>query len=470
MRAGLHRVADQAADYLETLGSRPCGPTATPADLLRALDRPLPDAGSPAGEVIRELVRDLEHGLVAGASPRHFGFVLSGATRASLEADWLTSAWNQNAQVYTTSPAAAATEVIVARWLLELFGLPAESSVGFVTGGQMANFTALSCARNAVLERAGWAVESQGLFGAPPIAVFVSECVHATVRSALRMAGLGSAQIHEIPADSEGRMSLPALETEIRRATGHPMIVSLQAGNVNSGAFEPVDAIADLLRKENAWIHVDGAFGLWAAVSPELRRQLTGMERADSWATDAHKWLNVPYDSGIVIMKDAAQHRRLKSGRCGYAGEEADEKRDGSTWGPENSRRARGFVLYAVLRELGRSGIRTIVEQCCARARQFAAGVARLPGARVVNAVNLNQVLLRWEPPEGDNVDGFHRAIASRVQADGRCWLGTTTWHGQTVLRFSICNAATTAVDITVALQAVAKAAGEQFIAATAGK
>ena len=209
-------MADQAAAYLETLGSRPYGPTATPADLLRTLDRPLPDAGSPAETVIRELVHDVERGLVASAGPRFFGFVMSGATRASLAADWLTSAWNQNAQVYATSPAAAAAEAVVARWLLELFGLPIESSVGFVTGGQMANFTALTCARNAVLERAGWDVDKQGLFGAPPIAVFVSECVHATVRSALRMAGVGSAQIHEIPADSEGRMSLPALEAEIR--------------------------------------------------------------------------------------------------------------------------------------------------------------------------------------------------------------------------------------------------------------
>jgi glutamate/tyrosine decarboxylase-like PLP-dependent enzyme len=408
--------------------------------------------------VIRELVHDVEHGLVASAGPRYFGFVMSSATRASLMADWLTSTWDQNAQVYGTSPAAAVTEVIVARWLLELFALPAESSVGFVTGGQMANFTALATARNAVLERAGWDVETQGMFGAQPTAVFISECVHATVRAALQMAGIGSTQIREIPADSEGRMDLLALEAEVRRATGRPMIVSLQAGNVNSGAFEPVEAVADLLRRENAWIHVDGAFGLWAAVSPELRIRLSGMQRADSWATDAHKWLNVPYDSGIVIIKNSAQHRRLKSSRCGYAGEESDEKRDGSAWVPENSRRARGFVLYAVLRELGRSGIRAIVERCCALARQFAEGAARLPGAQVVNEAGLNQVLVRCDPPEGENADEFHQAVAARVQADGRCWLGTTTWHGKTVLRFSICNASTTPADISVALQALAEA------------
>ena len=458
VRVSLHRVADQAADFLETLCSRKCCVTETPADLFRTLDRPLPEAGSPADEVICELVHDVERGLVASAGPRYFGFVMSSSTRGSLMADWLTSTWDQNAQVYATSPAAAAAEVIVARWLLELFGLPAGSSVGFVTGGQMANFTALAAARNAVLERAGWDVGTQGLFGAPAITVLVSECAHATVRSALRMAGIGSMQIREIPADSEGRMRLLSLEAEIRRATGHPMIVSLQAGNVNSGAFEPVNAVADLMQRENGWIHVDGAFGLWAAVSPELRLQLSGMQRADSWATDAHKWLNVPYDSGIVIVKNSAQHRRLKTSRCSYAGEELDDRRDGSTWVPENSRRARGFVLYAVLRELGRSGIRAIVEKCCMLAREFAAGVARIPGAQVVNEVSLNQVLVRWDPPMGNSADDFHRAIASRVQADGRCWLGTTTWHGQTVLRFSICNASTTAADISLALQALAEA------------
>ena len=458
LRAGLHSVAELAADFLDSLPTRHACRAATPEELNRALDRPLPEHGAPADQVIRELAADVERGLVASAGPRYFGFVVGGATHGSLMADWLTSAWDQNAQVYTTSPAAAAVEVIAARWIVELLGLPAGSSVGFVTGCQMANFAALSSARNTVLERAGWDMDGQGLFGAPPIAVFMSECGHATVRSALRMMGVGSAQIREIPADAEGRMSLPALQGELRRAAGRPMILSLQAGNVNTGAFEPIDAVADLVRAENAWIHVDGAFGLWAAVSPELRVPLRGLDRADSWATDAHKWLNVPYDSGLVIVKDPARHRSLKTDRCAYAGEESEDRRDGSTWAPENSRRARAFVLYAVLRELGRSGVRAIVERCCSLTRQFALEAARLPGARVLNEVVLNQVLVRFDVPGVDDSPALHAAIAARVQAEGRCWLGTTTWRGQPALRVSICNWSTTEADIAIAMESLARA------------
>jgi glutamate/tyrosine decarboxylase-like PLP-dependent enzyme len=288
--------------------------------------------------------------------------------------------------------------------------------------------------------------------------VFMSECGHATVRSALHMMGIGSAQIREIPSDSEGRMGLHALEEEIRRAAGQPMILSLQAGNVNSGAFEPINAVSDLVRTENAWIHVDGAFGLWASVSPELRIHLKGLERADSWATDAHKWLNVPYDSGVVIVKNPAHHRSLKTNRCAYAGEESEGRRDGSTWVPENSRRARAFVLYAVLRELGRSGVRALVERCCRLARQFALGASRLPGARVLNDVALNQVLVRFDSTTVNQGDAFLRAVAAAVQTDGQCWLGTTTWRGQPALRVSICNWMTTEEDISLALESLAQA------------
>lgn len=368
-------------------------------------------------------------------------------------ADWLTSAWNQNAQVFATSPAAAVAEDVVCRWLLELLGLPASSSVGLVTGGQMANFTGLVTGRNAVLERAGWNLDKAGLFGAPPIAVFISDCAHATVRSALRMMGIGNGQIHEIPSDAQGRMDLRELKDKIRSASGQPMILSVQAGNVNSGAFEPIGAIADCVAGENAWIHVDGAFGLWAAVSPELKQHLQGMERADSWSTDAHKWLNVPFDSGLVIVKDSEVHRRLKATRCAYAGEEAADRRDGSTWVPENSRRARAFVLYAVLRELGRSGVRKMVERCCALARRFAVAAAKLPHARVLNEVALSQVLVRFDVPGCEDLDTFHQSLAAQVQADGRCWIGTTRWKGQTVLRVSITNCFTTEADVVVALE-----------------
>ena len=461
MRSCLHSVANLAADFLESLSTRHVGGAVTPEEMIRELDRPLPEHSTPAEQVIRDLVNDVKGGLVASAGPRYFGFVVGGATPASLMADWLTSAWDQNAQVYTTSPAAAAAEVIAARWIVELLGLPAQSSVGFVTGCQMANFTALASARNAVLERAGWDLDSRGLFGAKPITVFMSECGHATVRSALHMMGVGSAQIREIPSDSQGRMHLRTLEAEIRRASGQPMILSVQAGNVNSGAFESIEAIADLVRAENAWLHVDGAFGLWAAVSPELRTHLRGMELADSWATDAHKWLNVPYDSGIVIVKNPAQHRSLKTNRCAYAGEESEGRRDGSSWAPENSRRARAFVVYAVLRELGRSGVQALVERCCMLARCFARGVTQIPGAQVLNDVVLNQVLVRLGSTTVNDGDALHRAIAAKMQAEGRCWLGTITWYVHLALRISICNWMTTEDDIAQLLQSLKQAVHE---------
>ena len=453
MRKGLHKVADHAADFLESLSCRPpCG-TATPSELFAGMDRPFPEEGAPATEVIEELVRNVENGLIASAGPRYFGFVVGGATRAGLMADWLTSAWDQNAQVYATSPVAAIAEQIVERWLLEMLALPKGSSVGFVTGCQMANFTALSVARNAVLEKAGWNLDERGLFGAPPIRIVMSDCGHATIRSAARLSGFGTDQIRSVSSDSEGRIDLVALEAEIRRDSGQPLILSLQAGNVNTGAFEPVDSIADLVEGENVWIHVDGAFGLWAAVSPKWNDQVRGWQRADSWSTDAHKWLNAPNDSGLVVIKDSALHQRFKTSRCDYAGEESAERRDGSAFVPENSRRGRAFVLYAVLRELGRSGVQEIVERCCSLATSFATEVQEISGAAVLNEVVLNQVLIRFESPAHLSDVQFHHAIASHVQRAGHCWLGTTSWQGAPALRVSICNWSTSEADVSVLLE-----------------
>jgi glutamate/tyrosine decarboxylase-like PLP-dependent enzyme len=460
-RNSLLSVAGLAADFLESSCTRPVSSTVSPGELRRHLDRALPVDGTPADLVIRELARDVEPGLIASTGPRYFGYVVGGTTPAGLMADWLTSVWDQNAQTFTTSPAAAAAEAIVARWIVELFALPAQSSVGLVTGCQMANFTALTCARDSVLGREGWDLKRRGLFGAPPITVFMSDCGHATVKSALHMMGIGSEQICEVSSDSEGRMHLKALEEEIQRASGRPMVLSVQAGNVNSGAFEPIDAIADLVRSENAWIHVDGAFGLWAAVSPQHDTRLRGLELADSWATDAHKWLNVPYDSGLVILKDPTQHRGFKAARCAYAGEKTEDHRDGSDWVPENSRRARAFVLYAVLRELGRSGVRSLVERCCVLAQQFARGASSIPGAEVLNEVVLNQVLVRINHAANWDDEAFHQAVAARVQAEGKCWLGTTYWKGVPSLRLSICNWLTSEKDIALALDSLARAVRE---------
>lgn len=439
MRDLLLSTAERGVSFLETAEQRRVAAVADRAELLRRLANPLPEHPEPADEVLAKFAQDIEPGLVASSSSRYFGFVIGGATPISLAADWLTSTWDQNAQVYATSPAAAIVEEIVAGWVKELLRLPASSSVGFVTGGQMANFTALSAARNAVLGKAGWDLEADGLFGAPPIAVFMSETAHATVHSALRMMGIGNRSIHAIPADQQGRIQPKLLEAALADHDG-PTIVSLQAGNVNTGSFEPFDRIADMAGRHNAWIHVDGAFGLWAAVSPRLRHLVEGMERADSWSVDAHKWLNVPHDSGLVIVKDPAWHRSLKTARCAYAGPACEDHRDGSAWSPENSRRARAFVLYAVLRSLGRSGIQSMIERSCEMARMFAERASNLPHAHILNDVSLNQVLLRFSPPNVEDLDRFHAAVAQAVQRQGRCWLGTTLWSGNTVLRLSFSN------------------------------
>jgi glutamate/tyrosine decarboxylase-like PLP-dependent enzyme len=457
MRDLLHLVADRAAGFLASTPSRRVGVTVPKDALAGSLKRPLSEDPVPDAQVIEELIRDVDQALVCSGGPRYFGFVIGGAVPASLAADWLTAAWDQNAQVYATSPAASIVEEIVAGWVLELLGLPPHSSVGFVTGGQMANFTALSAARNTVLSRAGWNLEEHGLFGAPPIAVLMSDQAHATITTALRMMGIGSAAVQVLSSDREGRLRQDELEARLKPLAGKPVIICAQAGNVNTGAFEPVDAIADAAAGHNAWIHVDGAFGLWAAVSPDLRHLLPGLERADSWSTDAHKWLNVPYDSGLVIVKRPEEHRSLKTARCCYAGMEVDGQRDGSSWTPENSRRARAFVLYAAIRALGRSGIREMIDRCCGLARQFAEESARLPGARVLNEVVLNQVLLHLASPIRD-AEAYHQAVAAEIQRNGRCWIGSTRWKGVPALRISVVNWTTNSSDIAEAVREIGAA------------
>jgi len=457
LRAAMRSVAERAADYLETLDDRPVGANAGFEGPWGNGKPPLPEHSTSPAVVLRELAEAVEPGLVASAGPRYFGFVIGGTTAAGVLADWMTTVWDQNAQSFDSSPAAAVVESVTAGWLVELLGLPPQCSVGFVTGCQMANFSALACAREAVLDRAGWDCERNGMFEAPPVSVLMSDCAHATVRSSLGMLGFGSRHVVSIDSDDQGRMKLDRLEREVTARAGQPLIVSVQAGNVNTGAFEPIGRIADLLANENAWLHVDGAFGLWAAASPELRGLVDGLERADSWAADAHKWLNVPYDSGLVFVKDAGRHRELKRVRCAYAGEDRADRRDGSTWAPENSRRARAFVLYAVLRELGRAGIRETVERCCRLARELATGVERIPEVRVVNDVALNQVVIRCSPPAGVDPSAFHRDVALDLQSDGRCWLGTTVWKSQPALRCSVCNATTRSDDVTLTVRALGK-------------
>jgi glutamate/tyrosine decarboxylase-like PLP-dependent enzyme len=443
----LTNVTQAAIHYRESLPQLPVGVSTSRDELLSLVNTHLPDEGEAPETAIQNLIASVEQGLIHSASPRYFGFVVGGATPVSIAADWLTSVWNQNAQVYVTSPAASIIEDVVAQWLLELLGLPQAASVGFVTGTQMANFTALSVARNVALQKCGWDIETHGLQGAPRLNVICGECCHATIHSAIRLLGLGTKNIRVVSADEEGRMKLEAFRETIV-SCARPSIVCVQAGNVNTGAFDPMADIIALAKKHDSWVHVDGAFGLWAGASPRFKHLVAGVEEADSWATDAHKWLNVPYDSGMVFVRSPEAHRNLKTARCAYAGPANTACRDGSQWTPENSRRARGFVLYAALRHLGKQGVQRLVENCCDLAQAFAVELTRLPHVRILNQVVLNQVLCRIEPPHTADVDAFNASLAARLQRDGVCWLGTTQWRGQTALRISVSNWATTSADV----------------------
>lgn len=426
------------------------------AEVRAALDRPLPDSGLHPSDAIETLVRGTEAGLVASAGSRYFGFVIGGSLPAALAADWLTATWDQNAALAATSPAAAAVEDVVAGWVRGLLGLPATSTVGFVTGCQMANFVGLAAGRHAVLARAGWDVEDHGLAGAPPIEVFVSEEAHTTIFSALRMLGLGSARARRVATDAQGRLRADELRRALSSVTG-PTIVCAQAGNVNTGAFDPLAEIADAAHERGAWLHVDGAFGLWAAACPSRRALTHGAAEADSWATDAHKWLNVPYDSGLAIVRDGSVHRATMFKRAAYLVPAVGADRDNHDFTPESSRRARGFTLYAALLSLGRRGLADLVESRCALASRMADLLRSGSHIRILNEVVLNQVLVRFEPPGGD-ADACTREVVSRVQKDGTCWVGPTRWHGMDAMRISVSGWSTTQDDVDRSAEAILRA------------
>ena len=453
----LDRTADLARHFLHSLPDRPVGARADLPSLRRALGGPLPAAGAEAAAVIEHLARAADPGIVASAGPRYFGFVIGGSLPAALAADWLAAAWDQDAGLYACGPAAAVVEEVAAGWLLDLFGLPPEASVGFVTGGQMANFTGLAAARHAVLERAGWDVGEDGLIGAPAVDVVAGEEAHVTILTSLRMLGLGSRRVLRVAADRQGRMRPDELRRVLAGREG-PAIVCTQAGNVNTGAFDPVGEIADIVHERGGWVHVDGAFGLWAAASAGLRRHVRGVERADSWATDGHKWLNVPYDCGIAIVRDAAAHKAAMTGRAAYLVQSSGGERDPQDWTPEFSRRARGFAVYAALKSLGRDGVADLVERCCRLARRMADALAGVPGVRILNEVVLNQVLARFEPAGGDG-DAFTKAVIARVQREGTCWMAGTRWHGMNAMRISVSNWSTTEADIDRSAEAILAAA-----------
>ena len=454
VRSGLlHRTADLASDYLASLAERPVGPSIDLAALRQAMGGPLPDGPSDPAAVVEALAAAADPGLVASAGPRYFGFVVGGSLPAAVAADWLTSAWDQNAGLYALSPAAAVAEEIAAAWLVELLGLPDGTSVGFVTGATMANFTALAAARHVVLAKVGWDVERHGLQGAPDVTVVTHQGSHVTVYASLQMLGLGreGERVRVVASDEQGRMRPDALRETLAGIDG-PTIVCAQAGNVNTGAFDPLDELIPIAHERGAWIHVDGAFGIWAAAVPSMRDLMRGHDAADSWSTDAHKWLNVPYDSGLVFVRDAAAHHAAMTLGAAYYIETGGSERDNYNWVPESSRRARGFAVLAALRSLGRSGLVDLIERDCARARQMADRLSNGARVRILNDVVLNQVLVRFEGPDDDTDgsagDARTRAVIAAVQRDGTCWLGGTVWAGRAAMRFSVSGWQTTEDDI----------------------
>ncbi|RYZ71200.1 MAG: aspartate aminotransferase family protein, partial [Lysobacteraceae bacterium] len=419
----LARAHAHAGDFLRELPQRFVGARAGRAEMIGALDRPLAQSGEDAAAVLDLLASQAARGASACAAPRYFGFVIGGSLPVALAADWLVSTWDQNAGIHVISPLAAALEEIAARWLLELFDLPRDSGVGFVTGCQMAHFTCLAAARHGVLRRAGWDVEVDGLQGAPRIHVVASDQAHVTIDVALRYLGLGTrARVH-VESDAQGRLRADRLAEVLPTLQG-PVIVCAQAGNVNSGAFDPLREIAAITHAHNAWMHVDGAFGLWARTSADagLRASADGIELADSWATDAHKWLNVPYDSGVALVRHVEDHRAAMTTTAAYLIQTGGAERDAVDWCPEFSRRARGIPVYAALRALGRDGVADLIDRCCARARQFATLLSVEPGVAILNEAVLNQLLVRF----GDD-DAITRQVIEGVQADGTCWASGTT-------------------------------------------
>jgi glutamate/tyrosine decarboxylase-like PLP-dependent enzyme len=450
----LDDAARLARQYLDGLSDRPVGARAGLDELRAGLMRPLTDEGEDPRLIVENLARDVDGGLIASAGPRFFGFVIGGSVPAALAADWLVSAWDQNGGGFVASPALSVVEEVAATWVRELLGVPASSGVGFVTGCQMANFTCLAAARHAVLRDAGWDVEANGLQGAPRVRILAGEYAHVTIAVACRLLGLGQDLVHVVPADDQGRMRPDALREALGGGSGDPTIVCAQAGEINTGAFDPFVDIAQACREHRAWLHIDGAFGLWAAASPRRRNLLEGAEQANSWATDGHKWLNVPYDCGIAIVADTDAHRAAMTSTSAYIPSHDDGVPWGYDWTPELSRRARGVTVYAALRELGRGGLADLVDRCCDHARLISQRLAAVPGVEIVNDVVLNQVLVRF----GDD-DARTRAVIEQVQRDGTCWLSGSTFRGRTVMRISVVGWQTTTADAERSAGAIIAAA-----------
>ncbi|HEX3249541.1 MAG TPA: aminotransferase class V-fold PLP-dependent enzyme [Pyrinomonadaceae bacterium] len=455
----LNTTSELANEFLDGVAERA---VARPVDFEKLLAElngaGLQHEGDDPKQIVSQLARLAEHAIVATAGPRYFGFVVGGSLPIALATDWLTSAWDQNGAFFAHSPLAAAVEKIAGDWLIDLFGLSKDSSVGFVTGGTMGNFTGLAAGRHALLQELGWDVEKQGLIGAPKITVVASEESHVSVFACLQMLGLGSERVVRVPADGQGRMSADQLRS-ILAGIETPVLVCAQAGNVNTGSFDPIPEIVSLIHDRPSWLHVDGAFGLWAGASGAHRSLVQGIELADSVSVDCHKWLNVPYDSGIAFVRDAAAHRAAMTLHASYYVTAHSAERDNCDWVPEASRRARGFTVYAALRFLGRKGIEELIDRCCRLARRMADRLAKDPAVSVLNNVVLNQVLVRFSDSSGSGSDEFTAEVIRRVQEEGTCWLGGTTWRGMRAMRISISNWSTTERDIDLSADAILRCA-----------
>jgi glutamate/tyrosine decarboxylase-like PLP-dependent enzyme len=441
----LDDAAKRASRYLESLDTRSVAPEKEAVAALARFGQAFPEHTSTAEAVLAELDEIGSPATMASAGGRFFGFVIGGALPATVAANWLATTWDQNAGLVVTSPTNAALENVSLRWVKDIFHLPVQSAGGFVTCATAANFSALAAARHTLLARAGWDVEAHGLFGAPTLTVVVGDEVHASVQKALSLVGFGRDRVVRVPVDAQGRMRLDAFPDVDDRT-----IVCVQAGNVNSGAFDPIPEICERAHSYGAWVHVDGAFGMWAAAAPARAHLARGVEDADSWATDAHKWLNVPYDSGLVFTRNPDALRKAMSVGGAYLAQ--DEDRVPYQYTPDFSRRARGIEVWAALRQLGRAGLADLIERTCRYAGQFAEGLLAA-GYRVLNDAVLNQVLVSFGSSERT------REVIARVQHDGTCWCGGTVWQGHTAMRISVSSWATTEADVERSLAAILRVA-----------
>ncbi len=459
----IRAATDPATRYLDSLPDRPVYRPVDAEEIRGIVGGPLPEEGSPPGDVVAGLAGDLDPFIAAHASGRYFGFVNGGLHPAAYGAELLVSTWDQNAALYASAPGVAVVEDVAAGWLLDLLDLPPDASVGFVTGGQMATFTCLAAARHHVLAEAGWDVEAHGLQGAPVVNVVVKTERHSTVPRALRYLGLGGATAIEVPSDGQSRMDPEALDKALVDLIG-PTVICVESGNVNTGSFDPFSAVADAAdrhrdRGNPTWVHVDGAVGLWARASADHKHLVEGLERLDSWSVDAHKLLNVTYDSGIAICRHPDAHRAAMGVQASYLAKADGDARDPADWNPEFSRRARGVAVYATLRSLGRSGVDDLVERLCLLAGRFAERLAASGRAEVVNDVVFNQVLIRWLADDGDH-DALTDRVISCIQSDGTAYFGGTTWNGMRLMRISVSDWATDEEDVDRAVDALLRCAG----------